>query len=196
MTDPLGPQPHGGTPLTHEDLEGLIPTYITTRAQLHEAEALGIARALQLRRRPSVSDMLDDLYLRSFHRNLFGSVWKWAGAYRRLETNIGVAPAAIPTAVRDTVEDARIWLDSSTYADDETAVRFHHRLVLIHPFPNGNGRWSRIVADDFLVALGGDPLTWGATLDVDTPTLRELYLGALRDADTGEFGPLLQFVRT
>ena len=125
---------------------------------------------------------------------MFGEVWDWAGRYRRRETNIGVEPSHISGSVRMLVEDAIAWVE--TYEPDELAVRFHHRLVAIHPFPNGNGRHSRIAAEYLVMALGRPRFGWGIGLDVSTEELRATYRHALQRADAGEISQLLKFARS
>lgn len=195
MSDPLTPGGDGHTELSDEDREGLIPTYIATRGELFEAEQRNIVQALSSRVAPSVDEVLDDLYLRRLHRAMFGQVWRWAGQYRTTETNIGVDPTRVAVAVRVLGDDARAWSQSSTFEPDELAVRFHHRLVAIHPFANGNGRHSRIAADLLVAAMGRERFTWGAHLQVDTTELRGRYLRALRRADNLEIDDLLAFAR-
>lgn len=195
MTDPLVPLGDGRTELTDEDRLGLIPTYVATRGELFDAEQRNIAQAL-LRRPPSAVALLDDTYLRRLHHALFHQVWEWAGRYRIRETNIGIAFEQIPSEMRNLVDDTRTWVDHSTYEQDEIAIRFHHRLVAIHAFANGNGRHGRIAADYLVASLNGEPFTWGARLDTDTDELRAAYLHALRRADGGDVEALLAFART
>lgn len=195
MTGPFLPVGAGHTELSDEDKLGLVPTYIATRGELFEAEQRNIAEAL-LRRRPTLEQLIDDKYLRDLHAAMFNQVWAWAGRYRRAETNIGIDPDQIPIAVRSLVDDARAWVDHGTYEPDELAVRFHHRLVAIHPFPNGNGRHGRIAADYLITALDGEPFDWGAAVDLDTPTLRASYRHALKRADDGDIAELLDFARS
>ena len=195
MADLATPAGDGQTALPDGDMEGLIPSHISTRGDLFEAEQRNIAQAL-LRRPPALSTLLDDRFLRDLHRNMFGRVWTWAGRYRTLETNIGVSPAAIGVSVRSLVDDARAWVEYATYEPDELAIRFHHRLVAIHPFPNGNGRHGRVAADYLTVALGRPRFTWGAGLRLDTPSLRREYLTAMREADSGSITRLLEFARS
>lgn len=195
MTDPLVPEGDGHTELSDEDHRGLIPTYIATRGDLYEAEQLNIARALILRA-PTAAQLLDDKYLRDLHRAMFDQVWNWAGRYRRLETNIGKAPSEIPVAVRTLVDDAAAWIEFETYEADEIAIRFHHRLVAIHPFPNGNGRHGRIAADYLITALGRNAFGWGATLGLETPDLRLAYQTALQTADRGNIEEVQAFARS
>lgn len=193
--DPLLPAGDGHTDLGEDERDRLRPSYIATRGDLFEAEQRNIAEALR-RRAPSVEDLLDDLYLRRLHRSMLGDVWDWAGRYRQTETNIGVAPPQIAAAVRALVEDVRAWVTHDVYEPHEIAVRFHHRLVAIHPFRNGNGRLSRIAADYLVAALGGVRFTWGSGSDLDTEALRAAYLHALRQADNGDFGALVAFARS
>ena len=194
MTDPLAPLGDGHTHLTEEDRLGLIPAYIATRGELFDAEQRSIAEAL-LRRPPSTFTLLDDTYLRRLHQAMFDQVWEWAGQYRTRETNIGIAPEQIPFEIRNLVEDTKAWVEYGTYEPDEIAARFHHRLVAIHAFPNGNGRHGRIAADYLITSLKGEPFSWGAYLEADTDELRTTYLHALRRADDGEIAELLIFAR-
>lgn len=194
MTEPLLPLGDGHTELSEEERLGLIPTYISTRGDLFEAEQANIARSM-LRRRPTIDQLLDDKYLRDLHRAMFGDVWRWAGQYRLRETNIGVDPTEIAPAMRVLVDDVRAWIHHDTYEFDEIAVRYHHRLVAIHPFRNGNGRFSRIASDHLVARLGGTPFTWGAGLNLETEPLRARYRAALQSADVGDVAGLIAFSR-
>lgn len=195
MTDALLAEGDGHTELTDEDRQGLIPTYIATRGELFEAEQLNITTAV-VGRHPKIAELLDDRYLRELHKAMFKGVWKWAGKYRLRETNIGVDPHTIPVAVVQLVRDAASWVEHHTFGDDELAIRFHHRLVAIHPFPNGNGRHGRISCDLLSMAMDRPKFSWGANLGVDTNTLRSHYLTALRTADQGNLQGLLSFARS
>ncbi len=191
----LEPGVEGHTELPEEDRECLIPSHIATRADLYEAEQRNIAVALR-RRRPSIDALLDDKYLRDLHRDMFKDRWTWAGRYRRRETNIGIDPTRIAVAVRNLVDDARTWVELGTFEPDELAARFHHRLVQIHPFPNGNGRHGRVAADYLVLSLGAQAFTWGRGLDVSTDELRRTYRHALQRADNGQIDDLLAFCRS
>lgn len=196
VPDPLDPTSKGQTDLTEEEQQGLRLLYITTRAELNEAEGRNIARARR-RRTPQLSVLLDDLYLRDLHRDMFGDVWTWAGTYRTTERNIGFAPSQIAAAVRNLVDDARLWFGRPLEVPDVLAAQFHHRLVEIHPFPNGNGRHARLATELLQRAIGETPFTWGATLDESTAGLRERYVQALREADrTRDVSDLIRFARS
>ena len=195
MTDPLLQTGEGQTELAEDERVGLLPTFVSTRRELFDAEQRNIAQAL-LGRRPEPLQLLDSGYLRSLHRRMFGEVWGWAGSFRVRETNIGIDPAGIAVALRNLIDDTRSWLEYGTYEPDELAVRFHHCLVAIHPFPNGNGRHARIAADYLIQGLGHPAFSWGANLDVVTEHLRSAYLQALRGADRREFDDLVRFARS
>jgi Fic-DOC domain mobile mystery protein B len=183
------------TPLTDEERSQLIPAYITLRRELNEAEQVNIAAALQWvsgRRR----DVLDDGFLRALHKRMFGQVWRWAGQYRTTPRNIGVDAYRIATAVRQNVDDARFQVANASFSPDEIAVRFSHRLVSIHPFPNGNGRHSRLAGDLLANRLGQPSFTWGSMSLVDPGRTRRDYVAALQAADNHEIGPLLAFARS
>ena len=195
MTDPLGEAIDGSTPLTEEELDQLIPSYITLRYELNEAEQANILEAEEwtfLRKR----DVLSEQFLDNLHKRMFGRVWRWAGEHRQSNKNLGIDAYRIPTELRQLLEDCRYWIDNITYEPDEIAVRFHHRLVWIHPYPNGNGRHARLATDSFLVSLGSTCFSWGRVNLVDASETRSEYIAALRAADKHDFEPLLEFVRT
>lgn len=196
MSDPLFEgDDEANTPLTAEEREQLIPTYISVRAELNEAEQVNITDALRWAARARGFDILDDAQLRELHRRMFRDVWRWAGQYRKTPRNIGIEAYRIPAEVRQLVGDARYWAEHGVYPPDESAIRFSHRLVSIHPFPNGNGRHSRIAADFLAVRLGESPFSWGKTGLVDPGETRKEYVAALQAADAGDIGPLLAFAR-
>lgn len=193
----FGPDPEGATPLEDDDLEGLKPSWIVDRADLNAAEADNIAAAIaKWERRPrSTETLLDDKCVRDVHRDMFGNVWAWAGAYRTRELSIGIDPFSISVELKNLVEDAKYWFaEHSDMPLTEAAARFHHKLVFIHPFRNGNGRLSRQMADLVLLSRGHDPLTWGRNDLVQASETRSNYIAALRAADGGNFALLLKFV--
>ena len=194
MTDPFDTGPDA-TPLSPQERDGLIPSHICLRGELNEAEQLNMAEADQwafTRRR----NVFDEAFLRGLHRRMFGRVWRWAGQYRATERNLGVASYRIAPDMRQAIGDARLWADNGSFARDELAVRFHHRLVCIHPFPNGNGRWSRLVADLLAVRDGGRRFTWGRSDLRPASEVRRAYIGALRAADAHDLRPLTEFARS
>ena len=189
------------TPLDPDELAGLRLSWITTRADLNAAEGANIrsARSWAEGRALSTDDILTSEWLRALHHRMFGDVWRWAGHYRTAEKNIGIPPFQITSAVEDAVADCRVWLADQSqqrWSNDEIAVRLHHRLVWIHPFPNGNGRISRLCADLLLHALGTPEFTWGSGSILDPGDVRRNYIGALQQADQGEFEMLLTFARS
>lgn len=188
-------EPDGATPLTAEEREALIPGHITLRRELNEVEQAGIleTEAWVFGRLPR--EVLDERFIERLHRRMFGGVWRWAGRYRTTERNIGVDPAQIRPAMRLLLADARYWVEHATYPRDELAVRVHHRLVVIHPFPNGNGRISRLLADLLAVRLGGERFTWGQSSLVKGEARRD-YITALRAADAHDLAPLIAFARS
>lgn len=191
----------GATPLGPDDVEGLIPTWVATRSELNEVEERNISQAQMWasRRSWTVDAALDTVALIDLHRRMLGEVWTWAGKLRGRETNLGVDPLSIRTELHTLGRDVVVQLaDTSTSAWtlDEVAARFHHRLVSIHPFPNGNGRHARLATDVLLSAVGVPSFTWGRTLLDAQSQARIAYLSALRAADRQEYEPLLNFVRS
>lgn len=196
MSDPLfDDEDDAATPLTPEEREGLIPTYITLRSELNEAEQIGIEEAdrwaFSRRRR-----VLEEKFIRQLHRRMFGDVWKWAGEFRATARNIGVDAYRIGVDLHQLFGDVTYWIDHGSYSTDEIVARFHHRLVQIHPFPNGNGRMSRLAADLLAVQLGVDRFSWGSANLVEAKATRKAYVEALRAADNHDIAPLLAFVRS
>lgn len=195
MSDPLGPQDDGNTPLDPEEREGLIPSYISLRSELNAAEQENINDAAVWASRRT-RDVLDESFLQALHKRMLGRVWQWVGNYRRSGKNVGVDAYRIPTEVRQLLDDCRYWIAQQTYDPDEIAVRFHHRLVSIHCYPNGNGRHARLATDLLLRSLGREAFTWGRLSLAYRNEARERYLAALRAADAHDIGPLLAFVRS
>jgi Fic-DOC domain mobile mystery protein B len=198
MTD-LFQEPEGATNLSPEERRGLLQTWITHRAELNKAEAQNIlAGAAWARRRRATdpADLLNDEYAKALHKQMFGDVWSWAGKYREKESNIGVGPHLIVTEVPTLFNDARYWLEHKTYEPDELAIRLHHRFAYIHPFPNGNGRLTRMMADLLVERLGRKAFTWGRGSLTEVSELRASYMAALRAADNHNIEPLLRFARS
>ena len=193
--DDLFVEPDDATPLTHDEKHGLIPAHIAYRRELNEVEQENIARgqdwALARRR-----DILDERFLKALHRQMLGDVWKWAGTFRTSERNLGVPPYQVTIDLRQLLNEARGWIVFNSYGADELAVRFHHRLVSIHPFPNGNGRHARLAADLLVMQLGGDRFSWGRVNLQASGDVRRQYIAALRAADNHDIGPLLRFARS
>jgi Fic-DOC domain mobile mystery protein B len=194
MVDALFDQPDNATPVRPEEAQWLrVP--VVDRQQLNEIEAANVAegRAWAIRSR---KDCFTADYLLELHQRMFANVWNWAGDYRQHEVNIGnTAPHEIPVRVREVLDDARYWVEHQSYGPHELAVRLHHRLVLIHPFANGNGRCTRLVADVVIRRLGAEPLTWGSGSLVETGEARAAYMAALTAADGHDYGPLVGFAR-
>jgi Fic-DOC domain mobile mystery protein B len=187
----------GNTPLSPEELADLIPN-LATKEELNEWERENILRGREwaVADRTSPWEMVSDKYVRKLHKKMFAETWKWAGNYRHTEKNIGVAVLEIRERLMALFGDTRYWIENGTYLPDEMAVRFHHRLVFIHSFPNGNGRHARLIADIIATKLGQPAFTWGAANLVKDGEARTMYLEAIRAADDGDIQPLLNFARS
>jgi Fic-DOC domain mobile mystery protein B len=195
VTD-LFTQPDDATPLDAEEREGLLQTWIITRADLNEAEQANIDEAVAWTERRRDTDILGDGFVFELHERMLGDVWAWAGKTRRTDKNIGIDWRQIHVQLGTLLRDTRYWIDHDSFPPDEIAVRLHHGLVAIHPFPSGNGRHARLMADLLIAQLGGEPFTWGGGTLRDIGTLRDEYIAALRRADQYDFAPLLTFARS
>lgn len=189
----------GQTPLEEEEMEGLrIPT-VTTRGELDEFEQQNIEQAVQwiIVHTFTPQKVLTASFVKELHRRMYGDVWNWAGTFRKTEKNIGVVHWRISVELKALLDDAAYWMDNEVYAPDEMAVRFKHRLVSIHCFPNGNGRHSRLIADVMIEKIYKRPVfSWGAVSLVQKGEAREAYIHAVKVADAGNIEPLLLFARS
>ena len=188
----------GNTPLSPEEQDDLIPD-LSTKEELNEWERQNILEAygwaLDLKNL-RLQDPLTEPYVRELHLRMFDQTWKWAGIYRSTEKNIGIPHYQIREALAALLGDARYWVEHQTFEADELAVRFHHRLVSIHPFANGNGRHSRLIADVLVQRQGRPVFTWGGADIVRAGDFRRSYIDALRAADKNDMQPLLAFARS
>ena len=195
MSDIFEQPDDAATPLTEAEKRDLKPAYIATRAELNAAEqeniALGQDWALRRRR-----DILTESFVKSLHLHMFNDVWRWAGRFRTSERNIGIDHWEIPVALRVLLDDTKTWIEHNAYLPNEIAVRFHHRLTHIHPFPNGNGRHARLIADLLIMQLGGERFSWGWGSLREPGGSRRRYIAALREADNHNIEPLLTFARS
>ena len=188
--------PDGATPLDPDELDGLKFKHVSTRGELDQLEQAGITEGLKWLDKQKNPDVLSEAFVLELHKRLFGSVWKWAGTFRRTEKNIGVDPIQVAIQLRQLLDDAKYWVEHVTYSPKELAARFHHKLVFIHPFPNGNGRHARIMADAVLTKLLNEPaIDWAGGYRLEAMNeRRNQYIAALRAADGHDMSALLEFV--
>lgn len=186
------------TELTDEEREGLKLKWVKTRADLNRAEAENIAKAVAYvyQSRLRAKTIISEEWLRRLHKRMYGDVWSWAGKYRATDKNLGVPRHEVASSLAQHIDNASFWLTNATYEYDELAIRFGHRLVWIHPFPNGNGRWHRLASDALIMSLGGARFTWGGVGELTGQgPIREQYIRAIKAADGYDFGELLTFAR-
>ena len=189
----------GQTPLSDEDMEGLLIRTITTRGELNELEQLNIQDAVEwtLRRTFAASSILTTDFVRELHKRMYRDVWRWAGEYRKSDTSIGISWYQIAVSTKNLVDDAMLWVKNNEFSPDEFAIRFKHKIVSIHCFPNGNGRHSRLMADVIIDHIFKLPIfTWGRANLTEAGTARTNYLDSLAAADKGDYAPLLSFARS
>ena len=188
----------GQTPIDEEEKEGLLLATITTRGELDEFEQLGVEKAIEwtMKRKPGIQHILTEGFVKELHRMMFADVWKWAGTFRTSNKNLGVDKTQIRIELRELLDDCNFWITKGGVGEDEIAIRFSHRIVSIHPFANGNGRHSRLIADALIrFGLGKPHFTWGSMNLTARGEARAEYLNALREADAGDYQSLMKFAR-
>ena len=186
----------GATPIDLDEAAGLIPVHLTLQRELNEYEEANIREATEwlfARRR---GDPLDERFIHVVHDRMFNQTWKWAGKPRRSDKNLGVSWFEVPVRLRQMLGDVRAQIEHHAYSPKEISARYHHRLVAIHVYPNGNGRHARLMADLLLTELAGQRFEWGRGSLVAASELRARYIAALRAADAGDCRPLLHFLET
>jgi len=189
--------PPGATSLDPDELEGLKLKHITTRGELDRWEQENIGDAMDWLERRRKGDILTEEFIKTLHDKMLGKIWTWAGTFRKSGKNIGVDWRTIGIELRQLLDDVRFWIENKTYPEDEIAARFHHRLVAIHLFPNGNGRHARLMADVLLSdVFEKAPFTWGNSNLTAENDVRAKYIAALRAADGHDYNQLMEFVRS
>ena len=187
--------PAGATPIDADEAAGLLPRHLVTQADLNAWEEANIVSGETWALKQSRRELLDEGFVRDLHRKMFGKTWRWAGVFRSSKTNIGVDWSQIAVKLCDLLDNMRYQCDQSVFEADELAIRFHHQLVWVHAFPNGNGRHARLMADLLAVKLGAKRFSWGQNSLVRPGEARTRYLEALRTADQGDIKALLLFAR-
>ncbi|OYU84402.1 MAG: cell filamentation protein Fic [Flavobacterium sp. BFFFF2] len=189
----------GQTPLSEEEREGLKIPSITTREELDEFEQLNIEKAIQwtFGKKLTAAQLFSEKHIKDLHKRMYGEVWKWAGTFRTSEKNIGIRSYLISVELKKLLDDARFWVENNTYNSDEIAIRFKHRLVSIHCFPNGNGRHSRLMADLIMEKLYHlNCFSWGSANLVKATQARTAYIAAVKKADHHDLEPLIAFAKS
>lgn len=183
----------GATPLSPDEVNNLIPSHITTQKQLDEWEQYNIVQGTNWAINAKRRDILSINFAKALHKQMFNKTWAWAGTFRKRQTNIGIASIYIPQELKLLFDDTKFQIEHNSFSLREIGVRLHHRLVFIHPFPNGNGRFSRLMAELLMRHNGQDNFTWGSCNLVNDSDTRKEYLSALRKADQGNYANLIRF---
>ncbi len=189
----------GQTPLDEDEKESLKIKSITTQGELDEFEQLNIEKAVEWTIRINLKQerIFTEKFIKDLHKKMYGDVWKWAGAFRTSNKNLGIKWTAISTELKTLLDDANYWIEHNTFPPKEIAIRFKHRLVAIHCFPNGNGRHSRLMADIIMESVFKKNIfSWHASHMVKGDQVRKAYILALKKADNGDINPLIEFAET
>jgi Fic-DOC domain mobile mystery protein B len=188
----------GQTALDEEEKEGLKIKSITTQGELDEFEQLNIEKAVEwtIHTKLKPENILTEKFIKDLHKRMYGYVWKWAGEFRRTEKNIGIPWTQIGIELKNLVGDTKYWIKNKTYSPEEVAIRFKHRIVSIHCFPNGNGRHSRMMADIIIESIFKKEIfSWHQSNMVKANAIRKEYINALKKADDGNVAPLIKFAK-
>ncbi len=188
----------GQFPLEEEEKEDLLIKTVTTQTELDELEQLNIEKAVAwtIGKKFKPATIFTEKFIKKVHKQMFGDVWKWAGKFRKSAKNIGVAWVEIAVEVKYLLDDTKYWIENKTYSPHEIAIRFKHRLVKIHCFPNGNGRHSRLMADIIIESVfNKDVFPWHSSNMVKPDETRKEYIAAIRAGDRGNIQPLIEFAR-
>jgi Fic-DOC domain mobile mystery protein B len=188
----------GQTPLDEDEKDGLKLKSITTQKELDEFEQLNIEKAVEwtIRTKLNAEKILTEKFIKDLHKRMYGDVWKWAGEFRKSDKNIGIHWTQIGIELKNLIDDTIYWLENETFSPEEIAIRFKHRIVAIHCFPNGNGRHSRLMADIIIESIfRKDIFSWHNSSMVEADETRKKYIKALKDADKGNLKPLIQFAK-
>jgi len=184
----------GHTVLSTKERKGLRLTHVTNMKELDAAEQMNINQGLLWLDSIKTEDYLSEEFFKKLHLKLFGEVWKWAGEYRLSEKNIGVEPWRVASEMKKFIEDAHFWVEKNSFESwSELLAHFHHKLVFIHPFPNGNGRFSRIVTNYLCVKNDKPVPSW--YLDLPSEKRRAKYIDSLRAADEKKYSDLIDFFK-
>ena len=186
------------TPLDEDEKEGLKIKSITTQGELDEFEHLNIEKAVEwtIHIKLKTERILTEKFVRDLHKKMYGDVWKWAGSFRMTDKNIGINWTQIGVELKCLIDDTKYWVENETYSSEEIAIRFKHRIVAIHCFPNGNGRHSRMMADIIMESIfDRDVFNWHKSNMVKADETRKRYITALRQADEGNISPLIEFAK-
>ena len=183
----------GATPLSPDEIYNLIPSHLTTQKQLDEWEQYNIVQATNWAFNRKRTDLLSIIFAKALHKKMFDKTWIWAGSLRKRQTNMGVASIYIPQELKLLFDDIQFQIEHDSFPIREIGVRLHHRLVFIHPFPNGNSRFSRLMAELLMCHNGEASFTWGICNLTNDSEIREEYLSALRQADNGDYSNLIKF---
>ena len=187
------------TPIDEDEKEGLLIETISTKGELDEFEQQNIEEAMQwvFGRKFKAKDVFTEKFICNLHKFMYGNVWAWAGEFRKTDKNMGIGKYQIPIELKVLCDDALYWVEHETYPPEEIAIRFKHRIVSIHCFPNGNGRHNRLMGDIIIEKIfGKKSFSWGADNLSKEGDTRTTYLQAVKAADNADFAPLLDFARS
>jgi Fic-DOC domain mobile mystery protein B len=184
--------PLGATPL--DDISGLKLNHITTLKELYEAEFQNITQntGVLLLKPLNLEKLISNQFLFNLHKKMFGDVWEWAGKKRKSNKSVGVDKTLIELEFKKLLDNFFFWKNNNSMDDTEISARLHHKLVQIHPFENGNGRWARLVTNLYLIKSDKSYIKWPEEELFINGTFRDKYINALKSADLGSYVEMIK----
>ncbi|MBT3984304.1 MAG: mobile mystery protein B [Bacteriovoracaceae bacterium] len=172
----------GQTPVDESIRKDLIPDHINDMTELYESEIENIALGIEWAK-TTKKNHRDYFTWLEVHKHMFNDVWKFAGNTRKVELNNPdfLMPYEILPQLKDLQENLIFWLENKTFDDRELMARVHERLLTIHPFKDGNGRWARLLVNMICEKQNIEVPSWGKEIKEDDKR-RSIYISAVKKA--------------
>ncbi len=139
---------------------------ITNKRELEEAENAAMATAFnELLRMCETPHQFTSADIRMIHKAWLGGIYEWAGEYRQVDVrkgDISFAPAKQIPPLMDALEKGSLQRHTpcnfrSANRVTKALAEVHVELILVYPFPGGNGRVARILAS-LMASQAGLPI--------------------------------------
>jgi fido (protein-threonine AMPylation protein) len=169
----------GQTPLEESMRFDLKLKHIQDMTELYEIESEHIAEAIVWCESTHKNHLEYPTWL-ELHKQMLGKIWKFAGNIR--STELANDDFHLPYNIRPSLllmeKDLKYWIEHKTYPPKEMMAIFHEKLLTIHPFKDGNGRWSRVLTEFICMKENIEVPNWGASIK-DDKLRRDTYIKAI-----------------